>query len=258
MTPNPPHRPARFTIRRTAVAAAVMSLSAVLVATVMPQAQAASVPSGAVWSGTGAWDKWTGDGYTIINDVWGSGAGAQTIWAKSGTNWGVISSQPQGGGVKSYPHNGKTINKTVNAITSLSSSFNVSVPTSGSFATAYDIWGNNNAYEVMIWVNKYGAVGPIAASYDANGAVPSAANVSVGGSTWNVFKGSNGSNAVFSFVRNSNTNSGTVDVLAVLKWLNTNKYWNNVTIGEIQFGFELTSTDNNAGFTCNSCTITAS
>ena len=214
------------------------------------------VPSDAAWVGTGAWDSWTNNGYTIINDVWGSGAGPQTIWARTGTNWGVISSQPSTSGVKSYPHNGKALNRTLSSLTSVSSSYNVTVPSAGAYETAYDIWANNNAYEVMIWTNQYGAVGPIAESYDANGAVPNVRNLSVGGHTWNLYRGSNGSNAVFSFVRTSNSNAGTVDVLAVLNWLRSNSWWGNVTVGERQFGFELTSTATNAAFTCNSCTIT--
>src|SRR5580693_7013921 len=36
--------------------------------------------------------------------------------------------------------------------------------------------------------------------------------VSIGGSSWNVYKGSNGSNAVFSFVRTSNETSGSVNI----------------------------------------------
>ena len=44
--------------------------------------------------GTGHWDSWTNNGYTLNNDVWGSGAGPQTIWARTGTNWGVIANHP--------------------------------------------------------------------------------------------------------------------------------------------------------------------
>src|SRR3712207_7280080 len=47
------------------------------------------------------------------------------------------------------------------ALGRLSSSFNVTRPGSGAYTTTYDIWANNYAYEVMIWVNKQGAVGPI-------------------------------------------------------------------------------------------------
>ncbi len=216
------------------------------------------VPSDAAWSGTGAWDTWTNNGYTVINDVWGSGAGPQTIWARTGTNWGVIANHPMTSGVKSYPHTGKTINRTVSSLATLTSTFNVTVPGSGNYESAYDIWANNNAYEVMLWMNQNGAVGPIADTYDANGAVPAFRSVSLGGQTWNVYRGSNGSNAVYSFLRTGNTNSGTVDVKAIMTWLRTQGWWADVTIGELQFGFELSGTNGTASFTDNSFSITYS
>jgi hypothetical protein len=216
------------------------------------------VPSDAAWVATGSFDSWTNNGYTLNNDVWGGGAGPQTIWARTGTNWGVVANHPRTSGVKSYPHTGKTLGRSLSSLSSVSSSFNVSVPSDGDYETAYDIWGNNNAYEVMIWANEKGAVGPIAESYDSNGAVPSASNITVGGHTWNVYRGSNGSNAVFSFVRTSATNSGTVDVLAVLNWLRTQGWWGDVTIGDVQFGFELSGTAGQSNFVCNTFSITSS
>nr|WP_246656632.1 hypothetical protein [Dactylosporangium vinaceum] len=110
----------------------------------------------------------------------------------------------------------------------------------------------------MIWTNQHGAVGPIAESYDANGAVPNARNVSAGGHTWNVYRGSNGANAVFSFVRTGNTNSGTVDVLAVMNWLRTNGWWGDVNVGQVQFGFEVSGTAGQSSFVCNTFTLTYS
>ena len=214
------------------------------------------VPSDAAWVASGQWDTWTNNGYTLNNDVWGGGAGPQTIWARTGTNWGVVANHPRTSGVKSYPHTGKTLNRTLSSLSSISSSFNVTVPADGDYETAYDIWANNNAYEIMIWTNQHGAVGPIAESYDSNGAVPSARNVSAGGHTWNVYRGSNGSNAVFSFIRTSTTNSGTIDVLSVLNWLRTQGWYGDVTVGEIQFGFELSGTAGQSNFTCNSFNIT--
>lgn len=227
----------------------------------IPSSSASStngVPPDAAWSGTGAWDSWTNNGYTVINDIWGSGAGPQTIWARTGTNWGVIANHPMTSGVKSYPHTGKTLNRTVSSLTTLTSSFNVSVPSSGNYESTYDIWANNNAYEVMIWMNQNGAVGPIAESYDANGAVPAFRNVSLGGHTWNIYRGSNGSNAVYSFLRTSNTNSGTVDVRAIMNWLRTQGWWADVTIGDVQFGFELSGTSGTSSFTDNSFSISYS
>jgi hypothetical protein len=217
------------------------------------------VPSDAAWVATGAFDSWTNNGYTLNNDVWGgSSAGPQTIWARTGTNWGVVANHPRTSGVKAYPHTGKALNRTLSSLNSVSSSFNVTVPGDGDYETAYDIWANNFAYEVMIWTNQHGAVGPIAETYDGNGAVPSARNVSAGGHTWNVFRGSNGSNAVFSFVRTSTTNAGTIDVLAVLNWLRTQGWWGDVTVGEVQFGFELSGTAGQSNFVCNSFSIASS
>ena len=87
----------------------------------------------AVWSSSAQFGSWTEDGYTLNNDVWGSGAGPQTIWANSYSNWGVTSTQPATSGVKAYPHAEFDFNKTLNAIGTISSSFNVSVPGSGTF-----------------------------------------------------------------------------------------------------------------------------
>jgi hypothetical protein len=216
-----------------------------------PTTPGTGVPADAVWVDSAQWATWTNNGYTLYNNIWGSGAGSQTIWARSGTNWGVVATHPRTSGVKSYPNTGKALNRTLSSLRTVSSSFNVSVPADGDYATAYDIWANNHAYEVMLWMNQHGAVGPIAEAYDANGAVPNVRNLSVGGHTWNVYRGSNGANAVFSFIRTS-TGSGTVDILAVMNWLRTNGWWGDVTVGELQFGFEVTGTAGQAAFTTNS------
>lgn len=223
-----------------------------------PPSTTPGVPSDAVWVASGQWDTWTNSGYTLYNDIWGSGAGSQTIWARTPTNWGVVANHPMTSGVKSYPHTVRgSLNRTVSSLTTLTSSFNVTVPSGGNYSTTYDIWANNWAYEVMLWTNQSGAVGPIAESYDANGAVPAFRNVSVGGHTWNVYRGSNGANAVFSFLRTSNTNAATIDVRAILNWLRTQGWWADVTVGEVQFGFEISGTNASAAFTDNSFSMTA-
>ncbi|HEY0001575.1 MAG TPA: hypothetical protein VGB74_14050 [Actinoplanes sp.] len=224
-----------------------------------PVVNPATVPSGTIWSGSGQWDNYTANGYTIYNNVWGSGAGTQTTWAKSiPSNWGVEANHPRTSGIKTYPNMSYTLNRTLSSLSTLTSSYNVTVPTDGDFETSYDIWANNNAYEIMIWTNKYGAVGPIAESYDANGAVPTAANVNVGGATWNIYRGSNGANAVFSFVRTSNSNSGTLNVLAMLNWLRTSNWWGDVTLGQFQFGYEISGTAGTSDFVTNSYSLNVS
>jgi hypothetical protein len=204
------------------------------------------------------WAQFTDGAYTLYNDVWGGGAGTQQLCQNSHSNWRVVANHPNTSGVKSYANASLTLNRTLSSMKSLTSSFNVSVPTSGSFETTYDLWANNNAYEIMVWMNKYGQVGPIASSYDANGAVPSASNVTLGGHTWNIYRGSNGSNAVYSFVRTSNTNSGTVDLLALFTWLKTNGWWGDVTLGAQQFGYEISGTGGALTFTTNNYTLSYS
>ncbi|KAF7976451.1 hypothetical protein HWV62_6695 [Athelia sp. TMB] len=73
---------------------------------------------------------------------------------------------------------------------------------------AYDLFtsatsGGSNAYEIMIWLANYNA-GPISYTYGSNGQpTPVAANITIGGYTWNLYYGSNGSNYVYSFLPTS-------------------------------------------------------
>ncbi|HEX7301877.1 GH12 family glycosyl hydrolase domain-containing protein [Lentzea sp.] len=202
--------------------------------------------SAAAWSSSDRWGTWTNSGYTVRNDVWGDGHGPQTISADSYSRWNVWANHPDTGGVKSYPHAAKAVNKRLSAIGSLSSSYNVSVPGSGAYATAYDIWADNNAFEVMLWMTRTGPVGPLGTFQ---------VRASTGGHTWDVYRGSNGHNAVFSFVRTSNASSGTVDVKAVLNWIRTRGWWGDVTLGEVQFGYEITSSSGGRTFTTNSYSV---
>jgi hypothetical protein len=222
----------------------------VAVMTVLAAALVAAVPAqAAAWSSTDKWGTWSNGGYTVRNNVWGGGAGPQTIWANSYSNWGVWANHPNTGGVKSYPHSARNIGKRVSAIGSLTSNFNVSRPGSGAYATTYDIWADNHAYEIMIWVNKQGAVGPIGSRQ---------ATAGVGGHTWDIYRGSNGANAVFSFVRTSNTNAGWVDIKAVLNWIRGRGWMGDAIVSEVQFGFEITSSSGGLNFTSNSFSVSSS
>lgn len=220
---------------------AVAGLTAIMLTATNAQA--------AVWQSSDQWATWTDGGYTLYNDVWGSGAGTQTIWANSYSNWGVHADHPNTGGVKSYPNASKSINQKISSLKSVTSNFNVTVPSSGAYETAYDIWADNNADEIMLWMNKTGAVGPL-------GSLQTTATV--GGHTWDVYKGSNGSNAVFSFLRHGNTNSGSVDVKAVLTWIESQGWIGDATLGNVQFGYEITSSAGGLDFTTNSYSVSSS
>lgn len=219
-------------------------------AAVAAVALAAGPANAATWSSSDQWASWSNGGYTLYNDIWGSGAGPQTIWANSYSNWGVWSNQPNTGGIKSYPNDSKYVGKAINSLSSVTSSYNVTVPGAGAYETAYDIWDSSNANETMLWLNKTGAVGPLG-SY--------VTNVSVGGFNWNVYKGNNGSNNVYSFLNTGSSTSGTVNILAVLKWLENTEGWiGNVTLGNVQFGWEITSSSGGENFQVNSYSVSSS
>lgn len=199
----------------------------------------------AVWSSSDKWATWSNSGYTLYNDVTGSGAGPQTIWANSGTNWGVWTQQPNGGGVKSYPNSAKTINKPIASYNG-SGSWNYSVPQGTTYwDCAFDIWVPT---EVMIWVGKSNGVGPRGSLQYSN--------VSIGGHSWNIYR-ENSSFNVISFVRTSNSFSGSVNLRAVLDYARVTRRWiSNGTIGGLGLGFEVFGTGNTGvNYVMNSMSI---
>jgi hypothetical protein len=195
-----------------------------------------AVVNAAAWESCGQWASWSNGGYTLYNNIWGSGACWQCIWANNGSNWGVTANHGSGGGIKSYPNSTKWLNKNTNNTPWAGTWFSVSVPSSGAYTTTFDVWGNGTQYEVMLWMNKRGAIGPIGSLQ--------ASNQSIGGHVWNVYRGSHSGIQVYSFVRTSNTNSGNVDHKAIWNWLQSRGWWNNPYMNQIQFGFEITNTGN--------------
>jgi Glycosyl hydrolase family 12 len=203
------------------------------------------------WSTDDRYGTFTTDGYTLSNNVWTtSKPGPQTIWVNSASNWGVWSDQV-GGGVKSYPNVGKNIGKTIESLKTLTSSFNITMPKTGCYEAAYDIWGSKN-YEIMLWVYTNGGAGPV-----AGGHPPAAAGLVAGGHTWNAYRGSLFGHPVVSFVRTSNTSAGTVNIKAILRWMKKEGWIDNSTIGTLQFGTEISSTaPGGSNFNFNSYSLT--
>jgi hypothetical protein len=211
---------------------------------------AAAPAQAATWSSCDQWGSWTSGNYTVYNNIWGSGAGSQCAWANSGSNFGVWAQHPDTGGIKSYPNSTRYVGKTITSLASLTSSYNVTVPSSGAYNTAYDVWDSGKTKEIMLWVNYNGAVGPLGSSIG---------NVTLGGHTWTVYVGNNGNNDVYSFLRTSDSTSGTVNILSILKWLKDTKgYVSNFTVGDVQLGWEITSSSAGLNFTANSYSVSFS
>jgi hypothetical protein len=186
------------------------------------------------------WANYCDGSYCVYNNLWGDNAGPQCINAQSTTQWTVRSTQ-SGTGVKTYPNSSREpLGVSIGSLISLSSSMSVSGPGTGDYCTAWDIWCPE---EVMIWINKYGDVAPW-------GSFVETANI--GGVTWDVYK-----NGYPGFVRQSNTNSMTVDIKAILDYC-VSKGWlsNSGKIEKVQGGFEITSTGGTERtFTMNSYSV---
>lgn len=207
---------------------------------------AAGPAQAATYSSSDRYASWSNGTYTIYNDEWGSHYTYQGLWVNSPSNWGVWSQQDYTSGVEAYPNVSRTVNRSISSLSYVSSSFTVSDPGAGSYETAYDIWTQDNANEIMIWTDVHN-VGPLGSSVGT---------FTVGGRTYRVYKGSNGSNNVYSFLDTSTVTSGTFDVLSVLKWIQNTEHWmSNETLGKVQFGWEITTENPGQNFAVNSYSV---
>ena len=217
-----------------------------------------AVPSGitADWCSCAQWGALNKGAAAYYNDIWGSGPGPQCIWVAGG-KWGATANHPSGGGAKSYPHIAYVPGTVISAIKTYSSSFDVTVPTSGAWEAEYDILVKNSSgkqTEIMLWMNfTRGTVSPAS---DAG----SVSNVSVGGHAWDVSYSSVGENNVVSLLRTSNTNSGTVDIKAILDWIIANKNFfdSSYTLDQVQFGFQIVTDGAPQSFVVNGFSISSS
>ena len=107
-------------------------------------------------------------GIDIRQDMWNCPntspeCGMQTLWAKSSSDWGVVSDQARGNtAVLTYPdaQNIYTLPSDdpdpLRNFGIIQSTFKQSMPSIGDFEAAYDLWLNNWNTEVMIWVDNHG------------------------------------------------------------------------------------------------------
>ncbi|KIK57430.1 glycoside hydrolase family 12 protein [Collybiopsis luxurians FD-317 M1] len=164
----------------------------------------------------GQWDTATSGNYELILDQWGlsgasSGSDCASITSLSGSTiaWTTSWTWVGGTGVKSFTNIqlNAGINRQLSAISTIQSTWNWKQTSSGTVVAdvAYDLFTSNSAggsatNEIMIWLANYNA-GPISSSYNSAGQPnPIATGISLAGHTWNLYSGSNGANAVWSFL----------------------------------------------------------
>jgi Glycosyl hydrolase family 12 len=177
----------------------------------------------------------TSDGFDLYNNEWNSSAnpGPQKICGNSGHDWQVTSTQrAKNTEVLTYPSVQKNYpNRALSSFTSMTSSYaeNMNATAGTDAEAAYDIWINDLNKEVMFWVDNHGQAP----------AGSKVATVTLGGLTWDYYQES----GYYAFVLNHNATSGTVDLLAGIKYLisrgvlsSSDKLW------QVNFGWEICST----------------
>ncbi|EEB92124.1 hypothetical protein MPER_09416, partial [Moniliophthora perniciosa FA553] len=164
----------------------------------------------------GQWDSVIVGPYTIYVNQWGKDGGSPgTSCAKvnslSGTTISYVNrwNWTGGSGVKSYTNINlnQGVGKQLSAISKIPASWKWSQTQTGNIVAnvAFDLFtaasaGASNQYEIMVWVANFNA-GPISSQYGSDGKpVPIVQNVNLAGKSWNLYKGSNGAQTVFSFL----------------------------------------------------------
>ncbi|WP_377270977.1 cellulose binding domain-containing protein [Peterkaempfera sp. SMS 1(5)a] len=203
--------------------------------------------------------------YVVQNNRWGTSA-TQCI---NVTSSGFQLTQADGsvatnGAPKSYPsiYNGchyancspgTNLPAQIGSIGSAPSSIAYTYVSNAVYDASYDIWLDPtakktgvNQTEIMIWFNRFGSIQPIGSS---------TGNATVGGRTWDVWTGNNGSNNVISFVAPSALSSWSFDVkdfinATVSRGMAQNSWY----LTSIQAGFE--PWQNGAGLAVNSFSST--
>lgn len=125
----------------------------------------------------------------------------------------------------------------VSQISSATSSINYNFVGGAVYNASYDIWldptpkrDGVNQMEIMIWFNRQGSIQPIGSR---NG------STNIGGRSWEVWQGSNGSNNVISYVATSPINSWSFSVLDFINDVRNRGAINNSWyLTSIQAGFE--------------------
>ena len=190
-----------------------------------------------------------GGRYVVMNNRWGTSA--QQCINVTSSGFAITSQQGVGstsGAPVSYPavflgchytncSPGTNLPMQVSSISSATSSISYNYVSGATYDAAYDIWldptpkrDGVNAMEIMIWFNRQGSIQPI-------GSV--VGNTTIGGRTWQVWQGSNGSNNVISYVAPSAISSWNFSVLDFINDVkNRGAITNSWYLTSIQAGFE--------------------
>jgi hypothetical protein len=189
----------------------------------------------------------------VGNNMWAAGGTGmtQTLTAADPGRWYVIAKARAGNtGVLSYPNTQQLFNnwdgsgwngsgtKTdtpISRLKQLTSTFaeNMNAAPGTNAEAAYDIWlsGTSGPKEIMIWIDN---------ATRGTGGADQIGTGTFGGQKWTLLQYQHGE-VIWS--SNANMQSGTVDILAMLRDLQSQRLVSSgAAIGQIDFGFEICST----------------
>ncbi|GAA0455652.1 glycosyl hydrolase family 5 [Paractinoplanes deccanensis] len=190
-----------------------------------------------------------GGRYVVMNNRWGTSA--QQCIDVTSTGFTITSQQGTGntsGAPVSYPavyygchytncSPGTNLPMRVSDISSATSRVSYRYVQGATYNASFDIWldpapktDGVNQQEIMIWFNRQGSIQPIGSAVG---------NATIGGRTWQVWRGSNGSNAVISYVAPSPIESWSFSVLDFIRDVqNRGAITSSWYLTSIQAGFE--------------------
>ena len=192
---------------------------------------------------------WFDGKYIVHNNMWNASSYdvSQTLAACSYRNWRVTATADNASGdgaVKTYPnvhvdfHNWSTgYEPQLSSFSRIRSTWAARTPHVGIYDAAYDIWLNGvpGEHEVMIWTENFHQV-------PSGSGASLVATRNFSGYRWKVW--ATDDNGYIAFVPSHRLTHGTLGLKRMLDWLVANgRLQNDVTLGAIDFGFEIVSTN---------------
>jgi Domain of unknown function (DUF4082) len=184
------------------------------------------------------------DNNTLVNNnVWNSGGAdywSQTLTIVTPGNWGITANISDGGSgaVISYPDVEQLYNeKPLSSWTDITSSYSETMNANpGSWTeAAYDIWLNQFANELMIWVDTT-PLQRATLNYDLH-----YGQVTIGGLLFDYYHGGGAAEIIYCLV--TNMQAATIDVLGVLRHAEANGLLPaNSNLTALEFGWEIANT----------------
>ena len=211
------------------------------------------------------------ENFWVNNDAWSGSHGPQTINVCSASSWNAVSNQPNiGGQVETFPDTEYDVGgrdspstKPISGFNSITSTFSESNPTGGNdgWDAGYDLWTNQWSNETMIWNQWAGsqAFWP----QQANGS--GGAALTLAGVPYHFFANgdncntTNVGNCELMFFRDTQTTSGSVDILAAFRWEVANGYAKASDVPtQLEYGTEVCYTSGNETFNTTGLTFNLS